>query len=205
MTNNTPASTGTATGTAEDTTVDTPASRLNAQLRESAGRFSPLIAHWLDLTNPDTPTTPDPILLAAMARELHTWLSMRDALIISAMNVTRDHDTLLATATNPHQRDNGRLVAQGLSQAFSTPPDQQARAHTALALQALERMREHTDLAHHAQPHAMTAYLAWWQGDTTTATTHATRALDTDPECTLAGIVHIAISHHIQPASAKRT
>lgn len=200
MTTNTPAtSTRTATVTAY---MDEPLRQRTLRTR----RYRSYITHWLDLTNPDMPTTtPDTVLLAALGLEINFSLSLRDALIISAMNVNRDPDTLLDTAIDPHQRDNAQLVKQGLSQAFSTPPDQQARAHTALALQALERMREHTDPAHHAQPHAMTAYLAWWQGDTTTAATHATRALDTDPECTLAGIVHIAITQGIQPASAKRT
>lgn len=199
MTNNTPASTGTATGTAY---MDEPLRQRTLRTR----RYRSYIRHWLDLTNPDTATTtPDTVLLAVLGLEINFSLSLRDALIISAMNVNREADTLLDTALNPHQRDNARLVAEGLSQAFSTPPDQQARAHTALALQTLERMLEHTATAHHAHAHAMTAYLTWWQGDTTTANTHASLALDTDPECTLAGIVHIAISNNIQPASAKRT
>ena len=94
-------------------------------------------------------------------------------------------------AARPHSSKNKTLLTETLNAAFDDPhirPDETRLARAVREACAMaDRARKHGGPV--AQPYALAAYLAWWDGDGKAATLAALAALDDDPETSLAIMV----------------
>ena len=94
-------------------------------------------------------------------------------------------------AARPHSFNNKTLLTETLNAAFDDPhirPDEPRLARAVREACAMaDRARKHGGPV--AQPYALAAYLAWWDGDGKAATLAALAALDDDPETSLAIMV----------------
>ena len=127
----------------------------------------------------------DPERLDDLATLMTARLSIRDAALIAAVEPKLD------TAARPHASNNKTLLTETLNAAFGDPhirPDETRLARAVREACAMaDRARKHGGPV--AQPYALAAYLAWWDGDGKAATLAAIAALDDDPETSLAIMV----------------
>lgn len=138
----------------------------------------------------------DPERLDDLATLMTARLSIRDAALIAAVEPKLDTATVIDMAARPHSSKNKTLLTETLNAAFDDPhirPDETRPDETRLARAVREacamadRARKHGGPV--AQPYALAAYLAWWDGDGKAATLAALAALDDDPETSLAIMV----------------
>ena len=127
----------------------------------------------------------DPERLDDLATLMTARLSIRDAALIAAVEPKLD------MAARPHSFNIKTLLTETLNAAFDDPhirPDETRLARAVREACAMaDRARKHGGPV--AQPYALAAYLAWWDGDGKAATLAALAALDDDPETSLAIMV----------------
>ena len=130
----------------------------------------------------------DPERLDDLATLMTARLSIRDAALIAAVEPKLDTATVIDMAARPHASNNKTLLTETLKAAFDDPhirPDETRLARAVREACAMaDRARKHGGPG--AQPYALAAYLAWWDGDGKAATL---AALDDDPETSLAIMV----------------
>jgi hypothetical protein len=126
----------------------------------------------------------DPERLDDLATLMTARLSIRDAALIAAVEPKLDTATVIDMAARPHSFNNKTLLTETLHSLFDDP--RLARAVREACAMA-DRARKHGGPV--AQPYALAAYLAWWDGDGKAATLAAIAALDDDPETSLAIMV----------------
>ena len=139
----------------------------------------------------------DPERLDDLATLMTARLSIRDAALIAAVEPKLDTATVIDMAARPHSSKNKTLLTETLKAAFDDPhirPDRAVREACAMA----DRARKHGGPV--AQPYALAAYLAWWDGDGKAATLAALAALDDDPETSLAIMVAAVAASGRYPA-----
>lgn len=152
----------------------------------------------------------DPERLDDLATLMTARLSIRDAALIAAVEPKLDTATVIDMAARPHASNNKTLLTETLKAAFDDPhirPDETRLARAVREACAMaDRARKHGGPV--AQPYALAAYLAWWDGDGKAATLAAIAALDDDPETSLAQTVlwhHHAANHGIEtPENTRR-
>ena len=128
----------------------------------------------------------DPERLDDLATLMTARLSIRDAALIAAVEPKLDTATVIDMAARPHSFNIKTLLTETLNAAFDDPHTRLARAVREACAMA-DRARKHGGPV--AQPYALAAYLAWWDGDGKAATLAALAALDDDPETSLAIMV----------------
>lgn len=125
----------------------------------------------------------DPERLDDLATLMTARLSIRDAALIAAVEPKLDTATVIDMAARPHSSNNKTLLTETLNAAFDDPhirPDEPRLARAVREACAMaDRARKHGGPV--AQPYALAAYLAWWDGDGKAATLAALAALDDDP------------------------
>lgn len=130
----------------------------------------------------------DPERLDDLATLMTARLSIRDAALIAAVEPKLDTATVIDMAARPHSFNNKTLLTETLNAAFDDPhirPDETRLARAVREACAMaDRARKHGGPV--AQPYALAAYLAWWDGDGKAATLAAIAALDDDPDTNLA-------------------
>lgn len=126
----------------------------------------------------------DPERLDDLATLMTARLSIRDAALIAAVEPKLDTATVIDMAARPHASNNKTLLTETLNVGFGDPhirPDETRLARAVREACAMaDRARKHGGPV--AQPYALAAYLAWWDGDGKAATLAAIAALDDDPE-----------------------
>ena len=135
----------------------------------------------------------DPERLDDLATLMTARLSIRDAALIAAVEPKLDTATVIDMAARPHASNNKTLLTETLKAAFDDP-HRAVREACAMA----DRARKHGGPV--AQPYALAAYLAWWDGDGKAATLAALAALDDDPETSLAIMVAAVAASGRYPA-----
>ena len=126
----------------------------------------------------------DPERLDDLATLMTARLAIRDAALIAAVEPKLDTATVIDMAARPHSSNNKTLLTETLNAAFDeTRLARAVREACAMA----DRARKHGGPV--AQPYALAAYLAWWDGDGKAATLAAIAALDDDPDTNLAIMV----------------
>lgn len=125
----------------------------------------------------------DPERLDDLATLMTARLSIRDAALIAAVEPKLDTATVIDMAARPHSFNNKTLLTETLNVGFGDPhirPDETRLARAVREACAMaDRARKHGGPV--AQPYALAAYLAWWDGDGKAATLAAIAALDDDP------------------------
>lgn len=127
----------------------------------------------------------DPERLDDLATLMTARLSIRDAALIAAVEPKLDTATVIDMAARPHSFNNKTLLTETLNAARPDEPRLARAVREACAM--ADRARKHGGPV--AQPYALAAYLAWWDGDGKAATLAALAALDDDPETSLAIMV----------------
>ena len=121
----------------------------------------------------------DPERLDDLATLMTARLSIRDAALIAAVEPKLDTATVIDMAARPHASNNKTLLTETLKAAFDDPhirPDETRLARAVREACAMaDRARKHGGPV--AQPYALAAYLAWWDGDGKAATLAALAAL----------------------------
>ena len=144
----------------------------------------------------------DPERLDDLATLMTARLSIRDAALIAAVEPKLDTATVIDMAARPHASNNKTLLTETLKAAFDDPhirPDETRLARAVREACAMaDRARKHGGPV--AQPYALAAYLAWWDGDGKAATLAALAALDDDPETSLAIMVAAVAASGRYPA-----
>lgn len=144
----------------------------------------------------------DPERLDDLATLMTARLSIRDAALIAAVEPKLDTATVIDMAARPHSSNNKTLLTETLNAAFDDPhirPDEPRLARAVREACAMaDRARKHGGPV--AQPYALAAYLAWWDGDGKAATLAALAALDDDPETSLAIMVAAVAASGRYPA-----
>ena len=148
----------------------------------------PALEAWMDaLDGKDADTG----RLDDLAMLMTARLSIRDAALIAAVEPKLDAATVIDMAARPHASKNKTLLTETLDAAFDDPhirPDETRLARAVREACAMaDRARKHGGPV--AQPYALAAYLAWWDGDGKAATLAAIAALDDDPDTNLAIMV----------------
>ena len=114
----------------------------------------------------------DPERLDDLATLMTARLSIRDAALIAAVEPKLDTATVIDMAARPHASNNKTLLTETLKAAFDDPhirPDETRLARAVREACAMaDRARKHGGPV--AQPYALAAYLAWWDGDGKAAT-----------------------------------
>lgn len=109
----------------------------------------------------------DPERLDDLATLMTARLSIRDAALIAAVEPKLDTATIIDMAARPHASNNKTLLTETLKAAFDDPhirPDETRLARAVQEACAMaDRARKHGGPV--AQPYALAAYLAWWDGD----------------------------------------
>ena len=126
----------------------------------------------------------DPERLDDLATLMTARLSIRDAALIAAVEPKLDTATVIDMAARPHASNNKTLLTETLNAAFDDPHIRPDETRLARAVREACAMAGPV-----AQPYALAAYLAWWDGDGKAATLAALAALDDDPETSLAIMV----------------
>lgn len=151
----------------------------------------------------------DPERLDDLATLMTARLSIRDAALIAAVEPKLDTATVIDMAARPYASNNKTLLTETLKAAFDDPhirpddphirPDETRLARAVREACAMaDRARKHGGPV--AQPYALAAYLAWWDGDGKAATLAALAALDDDPETSLAIMVAAVAASGRYPA-----
>ena len=171
----------------EDLIIDVPSGRpIPETVHEHAEQFDP-DEHVRALDGKDA----DPERLDDLATLMTARLSIRDAALIAAVEPKLDTATVIDMAARPHSFNIKTLLTETLNAAFDDPhirPDETRLARAVREACAMaDRARKHGGPV--AQPYALAAYLAWWDGDGKAATLAALAALDDDPETSLAIMV----------------
>ena len=134
----------------------------------------------------------DPERLDDLATLMTARLSIRDAALIAAIEPKLDTATVIDMAARPHASNNKTLLTD-------IRPDEPRLARAVREACAMaDRARKHGGPV--AQPYALAAYLAWWDGDGKAATLAALAALDDDPETSLAIMVAAVAASGRYPA-----
>ena len=139
----------------------------------------------------------DPERLDDLATLMTARLSIRDAALIAAVEPKLDTATVIDMAARPHASNNKTLLTETLKAAFRPDETRLARAVREACAMA-DRARKHGGPV--AQPYALAAYLAWWDGDGKGATLAALAALGDDPETSLAIMVAAVAASGRYPA-----
>lgn len=109
----------------------------------------------------------DPERLDDLATLMTARLSIRDAALIAAVEPKLDTATVIDMAARPHASNNKTLLTETLKAGFGDPhirPDETRLARAVREACAMaDRARKHGGPV--AQPYALAAYLAWWDGD----------------------------------------
>ena len=125
----------------------------------------------------------DPERLDDLATLMTARLSIRDAALIAAVEPKLDTATVIDMAARPHASNNKTLLTETLKAAFDDPHIRSDETRLARAVREAcamaDRARKHGGPV--AQPYALAAYLAWWDGDGKAATLAALAALDDAP------------------------
>lgn len=130
----------------------------------------------------------DPERLDDLATLMTARLSIRDAALIAAVEPKLDTATVIGMAARPHSFNNKTLLTETLNVGFDDPhirPDETRLARAVREACAMaDRARKHGGPV--AQPYALAAYLAWWDGDGKD-TTPCTRTPSKPPPINRAG------------------
>ena len=130
----------------------------------------------------------DPERLDDLATLMTARLSIRDAALIAAVEPKLDTATVIDMAARPHSFNNKTLLSDPPDDDPHIRPDETRLARAVREACAMaDRARKHGGPV--AQPYALAAYLAWWDGDGKAATLAAIAALDDDPDTNLAIMV----------------
>ena len=184
----------------DTTTIETIREQLKAKKRGQAVRelATPLLQAWTNAIEGNNPNLDD---LTGLPELMSEVLSVRDAAIIAAINLKLTMSTIIDIAANPDSPYSKDILNQTLQDGFDNPdakPDHQR------LVKAAGIARKLTDLAseekYQAQPFAISAYLAWWDGNSRDASVAAVTALDADPNTSLAMLVISALMHGKKPA-----
>ncbi|RBP97856.1 hypothetical protein CRD60_04525 [Bifidobacterium aemilianum] len=141
----------------------------------------------------------DPATLTRMAALIDSHLSYRDTIILSAADPTADKTVLERMAFHPHRQDTVDhlwTVLHGLQEG--TQKLDQTRARRVLDL--LAAMAGQVEGG--PSLYGATAYIQWLMGQDRQAEQTATKAINLDPNCTLATLVTHALERHIHLAQA---
>ncbi|MCI1644403.1 MAG: hypothetical protein LKI21_07685 [Bifidobacterium crudilactis] len=130
-------------------------------------------------------------------------IGLRDALMASALGVTRNVQRLLDLSVAPHDGQNASFMAKGLDGAFHRGADKPALAR---AIDTVRHMIELTDdPGLLVQPHAVNSYLNWYAGQPDAARRSALSSLLLSNDNTLSRIVLTALEKGIHPCAARNS
>lgn len=185
----------------QDTTaIKTIREQLKAKKRGQAVRelATPLLQAWTNAIEGNNPNLDD---LTGLPELMSEVLSVRDAAIIAAINPQLSMNTIIDIAANPDAPYSKDILNQTLQDGFDNPdakPDRQRLVKAAGIARSLTGLA--SEEKYQAQPFAISAYLAWWDGNSRDASFAAVSALDADPNTSLAMLVISALMHDKKPA-----
>ncbi|PWG60426.1 hypothetical protein [Bifidobacterium catulorum] len=126
-------------------------------------------------------------------------MSMRDAMLMAVLAKV-EQERLLVLATEPHDKDSGRLVYETLRDGFENPASRPDTERCQRGIDALARMVCLVPAGYSVQPLTTLAYLLWWVGRDEQSLACAIRALLLDDGCTMASIIAGSIARGVFPA-----
>lgn len=126
-------------------------------------------------------------MVALFAHACHNCLAFRDAILLCNFT-SMTFEQLVDVAFTPHAPASQQAITEHLTAALKKPQEYllcRASRAVSFLLCALQQLEG----ADRVQPLAMSSYLLWWGGRVAESTALAFRALDLDPQCSLARIV----------------
>mgnify|MGYP004490620521 CR=1 FL=1 len=173
-----------------------------ARRNEGAGKtdaawLTPIIKEWVAiLGGADAGIAWQDKAAAAM----NVTLSIRDAMLVAAIDRSLNVEQLTGLAVNPHSAANRALMEHVLTKVFEDPAMKPEHERMARAAEQFTRIADRCNGVASAQPIAAAAYIEWWNGDTDAAAIHAILAASLDEDANLALMVAGAIGRGIKPA-----
>lgn len=157
--------------------------------------FTPLLDQWLhNLENKQVDMDADTLIRLAVS--MNETLPMRDALLLSLI-ADMSRDQLLTIAIHHNSNESRTLVARYLGDALlDTGHADHDRIQAGVTM--LSALAETSPEPLKAHPYAGIAYVLWYLNDER-ATVFALRALASNEDCSLAGIVMAFIQQGAHP------
>ena len=137
--------------------------------------------------------TPSALAIESAASCL-TSLLMRDAVVVLMTGVALPSPDRIDKEGLP-----AALVADSMATILDRDRGRRPDSTVALHVDLLTRIVTHLSPTECAPAHTLLALVAWWSGETGTASHHVKEALTVDPEYRLAHLVAYAIACAIQP------
>ena len=169
---------------------------------QAAAWLRPAFGQWADaLANHDKArVTPD--MLRRLATAMDAWLSVRDSMLVAALDTSVGVEGMLRISAKPRDPAVRDLITKTLSETLEDPSAPRRADTVRTACDILADIAGLKPAAERAGPQASIAYLLWAIDDPE-ALPMAFTALVNDPDVTLAAIVASAAVRGIKPESMR--
>lgn len=169
---------------------------------QAAAWLRPAFGQWADaLANHDKArVTPD--MLRRLATAMDAWLSVRDSMLVAALDTSVGVEGMLRISTKPRDPAVRDLITKTLSETLEDPSAPRRADTVRTACDILADIAGLKPAAERAGQQASIAYLLW-SIDDPEALPMAFTALVNDPDVTLAAIVASAAVRGIKPESMR--
>jgi len=169
---------------------------------QAAAWLRPAFGQWADaLANHDKArVTPD--MLRRLATAMDAWLSVRDSMLVAALDTSVGVEGMLRISAKPRDPAVRDLITKTLSETLEDPSAPRRADTVRTACDILADIAGLKPAAERAGQQASIAYLLWAIDDPE-ALPMAFTALVNDPDVTLAAIVASAAVRGIKPESMR--
>ena len=169
---------------------------------QAAAWLRPAFGQWADaLANHDKArVTPD--MLRRLATAMDAWLSVRDSMLVAALDTSVGVEGMLRISAKPRDPAVRDLITKTLSETLEDPSAPRRADTVRTACDILADIAGLKPAAERAGQQASIAYLLWAIDDPE-ALPMAFTALVNDPDVTLAAIVAWAAVRGIKPESMR--
>lgn len=169
---------------------------------QAAAWLRPAFGQWADaLANHDKArVTPD--MLRRLATAMDAWLSVRDSMLVAALDTSVGVEGMLRISAKPRDPAVRDLITKTLSETLGDPSAPRRADTVRTACDILADIAGLKPAAERAGQQASIAYLLWAIDDPE-ALPMAFTALVNDPDVTLAAIVASAAVRGIKPESMR--
>lgn len=169
---------------------------------QAAAWLRPAFGQWADaLANHDKArVTPD--MLRRLATAMDAWLSVRDSMLVAALDTSVGVEGMLRISAKPRDPAVRDLITKTLSETLEDPSAPRRADTVRTACDILADIAGLKPAAERAGQQASIAYLLWAIDDPE-ALLMAFTALVNDPDVTLAAIVASAAVRGIKPESMR--
>ena len=169
---------------------------------QAAAWLRPAFGQWADaLANHDKArVTPD--MLRRLATAMDAWLSVRDSMLVAALDTSVGVEGMLRISTKPRDPAVRALITKTLSEPLEAPSAPRRAYTVRTACEILADIAGLKPAAERAGQQASIAYLLWAIDDPE-ALPMAFTARVNDPDVPLAAIVAAAAGRGIKPESMR--